>query len=118
MQLEDYFDFLSPNDIRIKGHRIGIESVLYEYIHRSRTPEQIAERFPTLTLDEIYATILYYLRNKEAVSAYIADWLEYGEQARRAQEQDPSFQRLREKLRKVRAERLAREASLEAADTV
>jgi hypothetical protein len=23
MQLEDYFDFLSPDDIRIKGHRIG-----------------------------------------------------------------------------------------------
>ena len=42
MQLEDYFDFLDPNDIRIKGHRIGIESVLYEYIHHSRTPEQIA----------------------------------------------------------------------------
>ncbi len=24
MLLEDYFDFLSPNDIHIKGHRIGI----------------------------------------------------------------------------------------------
>ncbi len=31
MQLEDYFDFLAPNDIRIKGHRIGIETVVYEY---------------------------------------------------------------------------------------
>ena len=28
MQLEDYFDFLSPDDIRIHGHRISIESVL------------------------------------------------------------------------------------------
>ena len=27
MQLEDYFDFLAPNDIRIKGSRIGIELV-------------------------------------------------------------------------------------------
>ena len=26
MQLEDYFDFLAPDDIRIKGHRIGIET--------------------------------------------------------------------------------------------
>ena len=68
MQLEDYFDFLSPDDIRIRGHRIGIESVLYEYIHHSRTPEQIAERFDSLSLDEVYATILYYLRNREAVS--------------------------------------------------
>jgi uncharacterized protein (DUF433 family) len=107
MQLEDYFDFLAPDDIRIRGHRIGIESVLYEYIHRSRTPEQIAKRFDTLTLEEIYATILYYLRNKEAVSAYMTDWLEHGEQARAAQEQDPSFQRLRERLRQKRAELLA-----------
>jgi hypothetical protein len=40
MQLEDYFDFLRPDDIRIKGHRIGIETVLYEYIHRAKTAEE------------------------------------------------------------------------------
>ncbi len=28
MQLEDYFDFLSPNDIRIKNSRIGIETIM------------------------------------------------------------------------------------------
>ena len=33
MQLEDYFDVQGPDDIRIRGHRIGIETVLYEYIH-------------------------------------------------------------------------------------
>ena len=38
MQLEDYFDFLGPHDIRLKGHRIGIESVLYEYLFREQTP--------------------------------------------------------------------------------
>jgi hypothetical protein len=30
MQLEAYFAFLAPNDIRIKGHRMGIETVLHE----------------------------------------------------------------------------------------
>jgi hypothetical protein len=25
MQLEDYFDVLTPNDIRVKGTRVGIE---------------------------------------------------------------------------------------------
>ena len=28
MQIEDYFNFLAEDDIRIKGTRIGIESVL------------------------------------------------------------------------------------------
>ncbi len=72
-RLEDYFDFSSPDEIRIQGHRIWIEHVLYEYIHRSRTAEQIAQHFETLTLDEIYATILYYLRNKEAVSGTFSE---------------------------------------------
>ena len=27
MQLEDYFTFLSEDDIRINGHRIGIDNV-------------------------------------------------------------------------------------------
>ena len=28
MLLEEYFDFLEPDVIRIKGHRIGIEDVI------------------------------------------------------------------------------------------
>ncbi len=48
MQLEDYFDFLAPNDIRIKGTRVGIESILYEYIHRQLSPEEIVPKFRTV----------------------------------------------------------------------
>ena len=59
MQLEDYFDMQGPEDIRIRGHRIGIETVLYEHIHRGRTPEQIAAQFPTLSLEEVYACTGY-----------------------------------------------------------
>ncbi|MBC8228588.1 hypothetical protein H8E77_03450 [bacterium] len=32
MQLEDSFDFLAPSDIRLKGTRIGIETILYDFI--------------------------------------------------------------------------------------
>ncbi len=99
MQLEEYFEVLAPDDIRIKGHRIGIEHVLYEYIHRGKTAEEVAARFPTLTLEQVYATILYYLHNKEAVSRYLADWLDYchraqGEDRRRRPEFYAKLQRL------------------------
>ncbi len=77
MQLEDYFDFLSPNEIKIKGHRIFIEDVLYEYIHRAQTFEELVKRFETLTKEEILAVLLYYHHNKEAMNKYLADWLEY-----------------------------------------
>ena len=32
IKLEDYFDFCSADDIRIKGHRIGIENVFDYYL--------------------------------------------------------------------------------------
>jgi uncharacterized protein (DUF433 family) len=100
MQLEDYFDFQAPNDIRIKGSRIGIESVLYEFIHNAKTPEEIDAQFWSIDLEQVYATILYYLHNKEAVHQYVADWLEFGERMRAEQEKNPppAIQRLR-KLR-------------------
>ncbi len=104
MQLEDYFTFLAPNDIRLRGHRIGIETILYEYIHRGRTAEEIAAEFDTLTLEEIYAALLYYHRNKQQVTDYLTAWLDHGEQARRAQAQDPAAQRSRARLREARAQ--------------
>ncbi len=102
MHLEDYFDFLAPNDIRVKGTRVGIESILYEYIHRQQTPEQIAPKFRTVTLEQVYATILYYLHKQEVVSKYLADWLESSHQQWKAQEMNPhpGIIRFRERIAK------------------
>lgn len=105
MQLEDYFDFLEENDIRLKGTRVGIETVLYNFIHREFSPEEIAATYPSLTLEQVYATILYYLHNKEAVSKYLTDWMEWGREMRRLQNAHPTPEMLR--LRKIKAERLA-----------
>ncbi|MEC4812298.1 MAG: hypothetical protein SAK29_03320 [Scytonema sp. PMC 1069.18] len=66
MQLEEYFNFLSPNDIRLKDSRIGIETILYEYIYRARNAEEIAKLYTNISLEQIYATILYYLHEKES----------------------------------------------------
>lgn len=88
MELETYFDFLASDDIRVKGTRIGIETILYEYIHRSQSPEAIAARYPSLTLEQVYATITYYLHNREAVTAYLEDWLEHGRRMREEQERN------------------------------
>ena len=103
MQLEDYFDFFAPDDIRIKGSRVGIESILYYYIYREQTPQDIQQHFPTLTLEEIQATILYYLHNREKVEAYITAWLEWGDRMREEQDRNPPPVVIR--LRALKAER-------------
>jgi uncharacterized protein (DUF433 family) len=106
MKLEDYFDFLSSDDIRLKGTRVGIEIILYDFVHRSLSPEEIAACYPSISLEQVYATITYYLHNKDAVSAYLADWLAYGEQMREEQRRNPSpaVQKLRHVLAERRAE--------------
>lgn len=103
MKLEDYFDFLADDDIRLKGSRVGIESVLYEYIYRNKNAEQLADRFPTLKLEQIYATILYFLHYREKVEAYLLDGLNFSREMREKQAKDPSPAVLR--LMKLKAEK-------------
>ena len=89
MELESYFVFLSPEDIRIRGTRVGIETVLDDYLEGA-SPEEIAVRYPTLTLEQVYATITYYLHNKNEVEEYLAKWRAHSEQAWLEQQRTPS----------------------------
>ncbi|MEL0592600.1 MAG: DUF433 domain-containing protein [Planktothrix rubescens PR222] len=107
-QLTDYFNLLTPDDIRLKGTRIGIETILYEYIDRGRTPEEIAQTYPSLTLEQVYATILYYLQNKETISNYLKNWIEHGHKMREQQRLNPPP--VSEKLRQLRAARQAQKS--------
>lgn len=77
MQLEDYFEFEkfeTPHGpverIRIKGHRIAIEHVIELYNQGVSAEDIVKVHYPTLSLEEVYATLTYYLHNKEAVDAY------------------------------------------------
>ena len=104
--LEDNFMFLTENDIRLKGTRVGIETILYEYIDNSKMPIVIADRYYySLTVERVYATILYSLQNREKVGAYLDDYLEYCRKAREEQAKNPSPAVVR--LRKLIAEREA-----------
>lgn len=89
MKLEDFFDFLADDDIRIKGTRIGIESVLYDYVYRKQTAEQITENFPSLKIQQVYATILYYLNNRKKIEKYLLEWLSFSREMRDEQKLNP-----------------------------
>lgn len=101
--LTDYFNFFSPIDIRLKGSRIGIETILYEYIDCNRSPEEIAQIYSSLSLDQVYATILYYLQNQAKISEYLKTWLEHGHLMREKQRLNPPP--VSDKLRQLRQQR-------------
>ena len=100
---ESNFEFLSDDDIRIKGTRIGIESVLYESLYLSQTPEEIVQHFHTLTLELVYATILYYLQNPVKVGDYLANNVKYSQMLREGYEKNPPPGVVR--LRQLKAEK-------------
>jgi uncharacterized protein (DUF433 family) len=58
MELESYFEFLAEDAIRLTGNRVGVETGLRDY-NESASPEEITLRYPTLTLEQIHATITY-----------------------------------------------------------
>jgi len=105
MNLNDYFDFLDNDDIRIKGTRVGIETILEDYLNAA-SPEEIAVRYPTVTLEQVYATITYYLRDKHNIDQYLKRWRNYAELSWQHQEQHPSpaIKRLREIKRQRQAQ--------------
>ena len=89
MNLEDYFDFLAPDDIRLKGTRVGIETILSDYLDQDFTAEQIAARYRTVSLLQVYATLTYYLQNQEKVEAYLEADRAFHAAQRAAQEANP-----------------------------
>ena len=107
MELENYFDFVQEDVIRIKGNRIDIEIVLEDYL-AGASPEEILLRYPTLNLEKIHATILYYLAKTEEVEAYLERVRQFDEAAEQEQRQNPSpfVVELRERFARVSEELL------------
>lgn len=70
MQLEDYFERVGPDAIRIRGHRVGIEHLLHYYLD-GYIVEEINQLYPEIGLEKIHATILYYLQNRATIDAYL-----------------------------------------------
>jgi uncharacterized protein (DUF433 family) len=77
MQLEDYFEFekfdtkFGPVErIRIKGTRVAIEIVIRDW-QAGYLPEQIVANYRTLSLEQVFATLTYYLHDKERVDEYM-----------------------------------------------
>jgi len=71
VQIEDFFDFISETAIRVRGTRIGIETIIDAY-RAGAAPEEILIRYPALSLRQIYVAIAYYLTNQEQLDAYVA----------------------------------------------
>jgi len=106
VELESYFEFLANDAIRIAGTRVGIETVVSDY-QEGASPEEIALRYPTLTLEQIHATITFYLAYPDRVIAYLQRVQQQQEAAYQQSQYHSSelIRSLRERVARLRQER-------------
>lgn len=60
----------SDGTIRIGKTRVSLESIVHHF-SLGATAEEIAQKFPSLTLAEVYGAISYFLENHEEVAKYV-----------------------------------------------
>jgi uncharacterized protein (DUF433 family) len=58
--------------IRVGNSRVLLELVIRAYLDGA-TPEAIVQRYPTTTLEDVYAVVAYYLRHRAEVERYLAE---------------------------------------------
>ena len=56
--------------VRVTGTRVSLDTVIGAFLNGS-TAEQIAYKYPSLNLADVYAVISYYLRHLQAIDAYL-----------------------------------------------
>ena len=54
----------------IAGTRVSLDSVVYAFLE-GLSPESIVESFDTLTLEEVYGTLAFYLGHRDDIDAYL-----------------------------------------------
>jgi uncharacterized protein (DUF433 family) len=70
----------------IRDTRVSLESIVYRFLE-GLSPEAIqSDCFPTLTLDQVYGAISYYLANRAEIDRYL-------------KETDHEYENFRERIR-------------------
>jgi uncharacterized protein (DUF433 family) len=86
----------------ITGTRVSLDSLVYAFLD-GLSPESIVDSFDTLTLEEIYGAIAFYLGYRDVIDAYLKQSeAQFDDLCRRAREANPLlYQKLDEARRQV-----------------
>ena len=61
---------IEGDSYRINGTRVSLDSVVYDYLS-GLSPESIADNFDTLSLEQVYGAITYYLAHRGEVDKHL-----------------------------------------------
>ncbi len=85
---------------RVAGSRVSLDSIVHAY-WEGESPEAIVEDFPTLTAEQVYGAITFYLRNRKEIDGYLAGTEEKWKELKEESEAKlgPLLERLRQSRR-------------------
>ena len=92
--------------LRVTGSRVTLDSIVDQF-KSGATAEQIQEDFPSVTLNDIYSLIAYYLQHSGSVEDYLREQALAAKEVRRELERNLETKELRERLRRRRAQAAA-----------
>ncbi|MGH2585546.1 MAG: DUF433 domain-containing protein [Dehalococcoidia bacterium] len=58
--------------VRVGGTRVTLDTVAYAYLG-SASPEEIVDRYPALSLADVYGAISYYLHHRAQIDRYLRE---------------------------------------------
>ena len=91
---------------RLTGTRVSLDSIVYDYLS-GLSPESIADNFDSLSLEQVYGAITFYLSHEQEIDSYLSQGetqLNTESEARKAQARAANPD-LFERIEKARHER-------------
>lgn len=83
--------------VRVSGTRVPIDTVVISF-QEGATAEEIVERYPSLSLADVYSVIGYYLKHQQEVDKYLHQQQEISRQIRSENESRFNSRGIRERL--------------------
>jgi uncharacterized protein (DUF433 family) len=83
--------------VRVRGTRVPLDTIVAVY-KQGVPPEEIADRFSTVTLADVYSTLAFYFDRREDVEAYLHERERMAETVQRENEAKWPRDGVRERL--------------------
>ena len=68
--MENNYVNIEGDSYRIADTRVSLDSIVYDYLS-GLSPESIADNFDTLSLEQVYGAITYYLSHRKEVDRHL-----------------------------------------------
>ncbi len=68
----------------LEGTRVRVSDIVVQHEHFGRSPEEITEQFPSLSVADIYGALTYYYEHPEEIRREIAERERFRKEVKRS----------------------------------